>query len=73
MSNSVIPFPGPDLGRASDEDDLVETAGQELLSAVMAQPVPDRLHALAAELGKALDRRMADFSTGQSEGSTDPD
>ncbi|WP_283179557.1 hypothetical protein [Gemmobacter sp. 24YEA27] len=69
MSNSVIPFPGSDPERVSEEEDpiraAIRAASQELLSAVMAQPVPDRLHALAAEVGRALDQRAADFSSVQ--------
>ena len=65
MSNSVIPFPGSDPERVSEEEDPIRAASQELLSAVMAQPVPDRLHALAAEVGRALDQRAADFSSVQ--------
>lgn len=40
----------------------MQTASEELLSAVMAQSVPDRLQELAAALGAALDRRSAEAS-----------
>lgn len=71
MSNSVIPFPGPDP-QVTEEEALIRTASQELLSAVMDQPVPDRLHALAAELGRALDQRSADLLAIQDGREDDP-
>lgn len=57
MVNSVIPFPGQYAEASSEEEEIVRAATQDLLRAVAAQPVPDRLHALAAELGRALDMR----------------
>jgi len=61
MSSSVISFPGPWL-RVSEKEKLIQAASQELLSVVMDQPVPVRLHALATELGRALDKRSAELS-----------
>lgn len=62
MVNSVIPFPRQGAETSSEEDKFARAAAQDLLQAVTAQPVPDRLQALAAELGRALDLRRSEFS-----------
>lgn len=62
MKNPVIPFPGTRSDRPSDEDDHIHRATQDLAVSVAADPVPERLRVLAAELGQALDARQADLS-----------
>lgn len=67
MVNAVIPFPVQGAQTPSEEDKLVLTTAEDLLHAVSAQPVPDRLNALAAELGRALDRRHDELSAPEDE------
>ena len=57
MNNSVIPFPEEPSDRASEEEARLRAAAQALLDAVAAEPVPDRLRHLAAELGRALEEQ----------------
>lgn len=55
MTNSVIPFPHPEVSH--EDEELVRIASQNLLESVSNQPVPERLQELALELGWALDQR----------------
>ena len=57
MKTPVIPFPETPADWLAEGDEIVRAAAQDLVDAVAAEPVPERLRLLAAELGRALERR----------------
>lgn len=61
MSSPVIPFPGKRTEQTSEEE-AVSAFAQELAAEVAAEPVPERLIALAIELGRALDEKHSALS-----------
>lgn len=69
MGGSVIPFPGRDPETPSDEDEALTLAAKELAAQIAAEPVPERLVFLAAELARALEAKQQDSSAEES----DPD
>lgn len=52
------------------EDDLaqLQTAARDLMEAIAAEPVPDRLRELAVALGKALDRHKEELAAARGAG-----
>lgn len=73
MKNPVIPFPGVRSDPASDEEEQIRAAVQELGDAAASDPIPERLRLLATELGRALDARQAELrATDLPDNGTDP-
>lgn len=59
---------GEAAGAGPSGEDALEAAARQLVEAIAAEPVPERLRALALALGAALDRQR-----GTGEPSSDPE
>ncbi|MBL4918900.1 hypothetical protein [Szabonella alba] len=60
MNRRAIPFPGQPPAQPPYEEEPLSHEAKELAEQIAAEPVPERLRMMAAELGRALDARQKD-------------